>query len=282
MSLQGIAETTLGFLDAGGFQGPAGAWIDFKEPLADAVAGTRLYTPDQLAELVSELGQPSGQGPEIMVSGDTTQVAAHALVTERGLSDLVLLNFASARNPGGGFISGAKAQEEDLTRCSGLYPCLLTQPTYYEVNREQSSMLYTDHMIYSPKVPWFRTRSTDLLDTFFTASVITALAPNAGEALRRDPQAGPDIEACLRRRAARVLAVARHQGHRHLLLGAWGCGVFRNDPSMVADAFGTALESTAFADAFDSVTFAVLDRSKSGATRAAFEARFVKNPRLDS
>lgn len=274
MSLKGIAKTTLSFLDAGGFEGPSGGRVEFGPELSAAVAGSRLYTPEQLHELIPGLGNPSGRGPEVTVSGETTQVAAHRLVTEQGIENLVLLNFASARNAGGGFITGAKAQEEDLTRCSGLYPCLLTQPTYYEVNRRQSSMLYTDHMIYSPKVPWFRTRSTNLLDTFFLASVITAPAPNAGQALARNPHAGPGIEACLRRRAAMVLAVARDKGHRHLLLGAWGCGVFRNDPCMVADAFGTALESTAFADAFDSVTFAVLDRSKTGATRAAFEARF--------
>ena len=68
-----------------------------------------------------------------------------------------MLNFASARNPGGGFLRGAKAQEEDLCRCSGLYETLLECPTYYSVNRHQKSMMYTDHIIYSPKVVFFRT-----------------------------------------------------------------------------------------------------------------------------
>ena len=105
-----------------------------------------------------------------------------------------------------------------------------------------------------------------------TPSVITAPAPNAGEVLARDPGAGPRIEAALRHRAGIVLALARWKGHRTLLLGAWGCGVFRNDPAMVSDAFGAWLTSDTFAGAFDHVTFAVFDRTKR--VHAAFAERF--------
>lgn len=284
MSLKGIAKTTLAYLEAGGFVTDDGVKVDFASEQAAAEAGTRLYRPEELAELAAQTSEatqdPSGDGPgiggvpEITVTDETTQVAAHRLVRDEGVDDLVLLNFASARNPGGGFISGAKAQEEDLARCSGLYPCLLTQRDYYEINRAEASLLYTDHLIYSPKVPWFRTRSTNRLDHVFLASVITAPAPNAGETLRRDAASGPQIEATLRRRAAYVLALARDQKHRRLLLGAWGCGVFRNDPAMVADAFGAHLESPDFAGAFNAVTFAVLDRSKQKATLQTFRERF--------
>lgn len=68
-----------------------------------------------------------------------------------------------------------------------------------------------------------------------------------------------------------MLAVAAMHGHRRLVLGAWGCGVFRNDPATVAEAFALAL-----ADAvgwFDRITFAVLDRA-GGPVRAAFDTRF--------
>src|SRR6185312_12808515 len=95
---------------------------------------------------------------------------------------VVALNFASAKNPGGGFLGGAKAQEEDLCRCSALYTCQLTQSAYYEVNRATSSMLYTDNIIYSPDVPFFRDDRLQLLDEPFTVSIITAPAPNAGQA----------------------------------------------------------------------------------------------------
>jgi uncharacterized protein (TIGR02452 family) len=67
---------------------------------------------------------------------------------------------------------------------------------------------------------------------------------------------------------------AGDQGHRSLLLGAWGCGVFQNDPAMVADAFGQWLESPRFQGCFDRVTFAIYDSSQSQATLKAFQARF--------
>ena len=188
---------------------------------------------------------------------------------------MVLLNFASARNPGGGFINGAKAQEEDLCRCSGLYPCLLAQRGYYEANRGYESAIYTDHLIYSPSVPWFRTRSRDQPDTVFLASVITAPAPNAGVVLTGEPGALPEVEVALRRRAGFVLAVAADNGHRTALLGAWGCGVFRNIPALVADAFGRWLESAKFAGAFDRIVFAIYDRSEQQTTLSAFRQRFI-------
>jgi len=93
--------------------------------------------------------------------------------------------------------------------------------------------------------------------------------------LSRESNALPKIEAALRRRAGLVLAVAADNGHRTVLLGAWGCGVFRNDPALVADAFGKWLESDKFAGAFDRAVFAIYDRSKDRATLSAFKQRFI-------
>ncbi len=273
MSLKSIAKTTLAYLDSGEYVGPDGRRVCFRSELASAVGGTRLFAPNELEILLEEEGE-SATRPTVEVTGGTTQAAAHRLVRSQGIEDLVLLNFASARNPGGGILTGAQAQEEDLARCSGLYPCLLMQPAYYAANRAQESLLYTDHIIFSPSVPWIRTSSTDLLGYLFLASVITAPAPNAGQVLRRDRFTLPKIEASLRRRAGMILAVARYFGHRNLLLGAWGCGVFRNDPVLVADAFGRHLEGARFSGAFKHVTFAVLDRSRTGTTLQAFRNRF--------
>jgi uncharacterized protein (TIGR02452 family) len=157
---------------------------------------------------------------------------------------------------------------------SALYPCLLTQPTYYETNRATASMLYTDHIIYSPDVPFFRDDALVLLESPFLASLITAPAPNAGEALKRDPHERPVIRATLERRARYVLLIAAAQERRCLVLGAWGCGVFRNDPAEVADVFGRALDEPAFSGAFDRVVFAVYDRTAGQTTLAAFRETF--------
>ena len=178
MSLENAAPETVQWLNDGRFENSQGETIQFKYELENAIKGSSVYTPEKLQDLVHQEGKGESQ-TKVSVTNETTQIAARRLVVEEGIHDLVLLNFASARNPDGGFISGAKAQEEDLSRCSGLYKCLLPQELYYEVNRSQSSMLYTDHMIYSPNVPWFRTRSRDKPEELFLASVITAPAPNA-------------------------------------------------------------------------------------------------------
>lgn len=274
MSLKNVALETMEIIDRGGYTAPSGAWVPLGESARRAVEDTRLYAPQELEALLRHAGEPGGGLPRVEVTGETTQVAAHRLFTDEGVDDVLALNFASARNPGGGFASGAKAQEEDVCRCSALYPCLAEQWEYYEYNRGRKTLLYSDYMIYSPRVPFFRTRSRNLVEAPYFVSVITAPAPNAGQVLRRDPDAGPEIERVMRQRVGKVLAIARAHQHRHLVLGAWGCGVFRNAPEMVADAFATWLEEPRFSGAFDRVVFAVYDRSKAQLNRRAFEARF--------
>lgn len=268
------AKETLALLDAGIFEGPDGRSVELRSAQAAALAGTRLYTPEQAGSLLASRPVTGGAGPRIEVTAETTQLAARRLVQVEGASDLVLLNFASARNPGGGFLKGARAQEEDLCRCSGLFPTLLAQRAYYIANRTCASALYTDHMIHSPRVPWFRVDGRDRPSCLFLASVVTAPAPNAGAVRDREPDHAGEIVPTLRRRAGYLLSVAADRGHRTLLLGAWGCGVFRNDPGEVADAFGSWLAAPQFRSAFDRVVFAIYDSSKSKSTYAAFAARF--------
>lgn len=270
MSLSGIATATLAIIDDGGYLAPSGARRELRDVIDAAVRDARLYTPAELTALLAQPG-PGGAAPRVEVTAETTCAAARRLAAT---GPVCALNFASAKNPGGGFLRGARAQEEDVARCSALYPTQLANRAYYDANRATASMLYTDHLIYSPRVPFFRDDRLDLLEEPYLCDVITSPAPNAGQALRRDAEAGPAIIETLDRRAAMVLAVAQARGARRLVLGAWGCGVFRNDPAAVAEVFGAHLASDRFVGAFDHVTFAIYDRSPGQTTLAAFQARF--------
>ncbi len=79
----------------------------------------------------------------------------------------------------------------------------------------------------------------------------------------------------LQSRAEKVLTVAVVHGHRSLVLGAWGCGVFGNAPQDVAEAFGDLLSSPGFRGAFDLVVFAIHERAEVSAILQAFQGRVL-------
>lgn len=232
---------------------------------------SKVYTPNELAEFEPPAGD--GTGPRIEVVEGTTGDLGRQL-KHRASDKVALLNFASAKNPGGGYKNGARAQEEDLCRCSSLYYALVDQSQYYVANRKCGTALYTDHIIYTPDVTFFREDGGYRLlgaNEVATVDVITAPAPNAGAA-RETPVQVVDT---LRRRAGYVLAVAAENGARNLVLGAWGCGVFRNDPETVADAFGTWLEDDRFRGAFDRVVFGIYAKGLQGEVNLnVFRMRF--------
>lgn len=260
-----VAQTSLAACDQHGYVNDHGDLVSLEPALAEAVAGTKLY---EAAPALPPLGDKVSMRVE--VTDETSNQALVRLAVDPG-HHVAVLNYASASFPGGSFRHGVIAQEEALARSSGLYPCLLAQPSYYErnrANRVAGAAHYLDLVIYSPKVPFFRDDRGGWLDAPSLASVITAPAPNA--ALLR--QQGLDDAAALRetlnRRAKLVLAIAAAEGVTTLILGAWGAGVFGNDPTMVADAFALALDE--LGPRFRRVTFAI----PPGPNLAPFRARF--------
>ena len=256
-----IARETIAAIDAGGYTNARG------ERVAIAVAAARDGTVLHELDLVDRVAPVARHATRVAVTAETT-VAAIARLGE----PVGVLNFASARNPGGGFLGGAQAQEEALARSSALYSCLCAQPSHYERNRAHRSAIYLDLAVWSPEVPFFRDDAGGWLDGAIRASVITCAAPNA-HALRQHGNVDvAELAAALERRAALVLAVAVHHRVDRLVLGAWGAGVFGNDPVHVARVFAAHLRGR-FAGAFADVVFAVPDAA--GANHRAFADTFA-------
>lgn len=125
----------------------------------------------------------------------------------------------------------------------------------------------------------FRDDRGRLLDTPYSVGFLTSPAPNAGVIRSRTPEDAHRIPAVLTSRAERVLEVAAVRGYRRLVLGAWGCGVFMNDPAQVAGAFRALLaDGGRFAGHFEQIVFGILDRSRAAATRTAFARTFGREP----
>lgn len=275
-----IAGENERIIATGSYVNQHGARVELAAAVAAACRGTRSYSPDQTRQLLEEQGV-STSGPGVRhetafeVTGETSTGAGQRLVLTEGAADVAILNFASARNPGGGYLGGARAQEEDLCRSSALYTTLLEARDYYDAHRADRDTRYSHRVIFSPAVPVYRDKATRLLDAPYQVSYLTSPAPNAGALARHEPAALGEVEGLLTERAGRVLAVAAHHGVRTLVLGAWGCGVFRNDPATVARVFrGHLVDGGVFEGRFTRVVFAVYDTTSGKPTLAAFRATF--------
>jgi uncharacterized protein (TIGR02452 family) len=272
-----IARETLKIAGDGCYNGPSGKSIDISADLQAAVANSHLYRPvDFPAETIST--QAQGEWPDrvVEVTPETTLEAARRLAQADPREDLMCLNFASAKNPGGGFLSGSQAQEESLARSSGLYPCISQMSEMYDYNRRAGTCLYSDHMIYSPGVPVFRDDSGELLEPPYRVAIVTAPAVNAGAVEKNEPARVQMIRRTMEVRLARVLWVAEQNGCARLVLGAWGCGVFANDPSIVAGLFREVLgPGGPFSTCFRHVVYAVYDNSPDQRVIAAFREAFA-------
>lgn len=274
-----IAQETLAILEEGQYINGYDRRVSIDEDLKRAIQGSVLYRPDELPALREQVhqlqGAPKSAAAKIEVTGETTLAAASRLVVDEGRTDVVCLNFASAKNPGGGFLGGSQAQEESLARASGLYPCISQMNEMYDHNRKLRTCLYSDYMIYSPGVPVIRDDEDRLLAQYYTTSFITAPAVNAGVVKEREQADDQQIESVMKERIRYILDVAAMNGHRTLVLGAYGCGVFRNDPMDVARYFHDVLVQENFRQPFERIVFAVLDRSAGQRIIKAFQEQLL-------
>ena len=151
----------------------------------------------------------------------------------------ILLNFASYKNPGGKFIEGAMAQEEALCHASYLFNVLGAFVDYYNWNdQHKNNALYTDRAIYTPGVRFF-----DNMGNTKFASVLTCAAPNRSVMLRYGGSTEMDNLRCLESRVKFIRDIIAEQRPSTIILGAWGCGVFKQDANVVSRLLGEAFEN---------------------------------------
>ena len=259
-----LGEEAVTISKAGKYVGPAGP-VDISAGVKACVQATVHYAAEHV--------HPNpAKGPHTTtyeVTNETT-LSAHLRHLAKG-HNVVSLNFAAATNPGGGFLTGARAQEEYLCRSSALYLAIKDSPMY-AYHRREGHKRYSDAMIYSPDVPVFRDDAHGLLPTPYLASFITSAAPLTKHL---HPEELVHIPEILRTRIRKILTVAQTHGHDSLVLGAWGCGAFGNDGHLVANLFQQALEIE-FKGAFKEVTFAIVDTSPEKKFIGPFAQRFQK------
>ena len=178
-------------------------------------------------------------------------------------SEPLVMNFANAFNPGGGFWLGAKAQEEALCRCSTLYSSLSSESAakMYNYNAAYRSEGESDYMFISPNVCVFRNEKCDLLQHPFNVGVITVPAPNRfGEAMfLPEKKVGENMM----RRIRIMLTLAKKHGYKTVITGAWGCGAFGNDPKNVSSYFKKVIVDEGYGNWFDEICFAIYGSAES-------------------
>lgn len=233
----------------------------------DPELAAAIRASNHMQEVILESDQVMTVPPQFVEPADiiVSQKRSFEAARDYSIYPTCVLNFASATNPGGGVAWGSTAQEECLCRCSTLYANLTDREVwkpFYEAHRKQHNQLYNDDCIYTPDVVVFKTdaREPDLMhpDDWWRVNVITCAAPN----LRPDRNGNMPVHISNKelynlhvKRMRRILTIAAMKENAIVILGAYGCGAFRNPPGVVASAMRQVIEE--FRYHFRVIEFAV-------------------------
>lgn len=197
--------------------------------------------------------------PQYCVIPQTTGEAIFSLAKKYKQESIGVLNFASARQMGGGFLQGAMAQEEALCYCSNLYKAQQSETYYYDINKKTQNGLYTDEMFMSNHVSFFRDDNYKLVfSPVVVGSVLTVPAVNHMFLAAEYKDRADEV---MLNRIRLLIKAFINEGNTTLILGAWGCGVFGNNPQTVAKQFKQILVDEKLGTYFENIIFAIPDRS---------------------
>ena len=278
LTARAVAASTMEIAKTGSYE-LAGKRIEIAAAVQECLEKTRVVL--DAAPLVKlARATPIKHQTRIEVTAEKTADCVRRLLNE-GSKRVALLNFANGTHVGGGFMTGARAQEEDLCRCSALFDCLTSKKAekFYTENEAAGTALVSDAMIVSPAVPFFRAENWELLEQPFQATVITAAAPDQFWLAARvedgleKPVEEETLEQVFADRARAIIAAAYDDGAYALVLGAWGCGAFGNDPEMVAAGFQEAIAD--LGACLPRISFAVWSAHEPSINRFVFENRLL-------
>ena len=203
----------------------------------------------------------------------TIQAALHYLKKTKYKKKIAILNFANWTNPGGGVRGGAVEQEESICRSSTLYENLIADNVqeFYKLHlndeKNYNSGKFNDDIIYTPNVLILKddSNSTDIknidLNNEFNkkniVSVITCAAPNNSNKNFNYN----DIYNIHLSRARRIIQIALNDNVDIIILGAFGCGAFKNNPVSVSKAYKKILVDDKIKNCFENVIFAIPDKN---------------------
>ncbi|MDD6954897.1 MAG: TIGR02452 family protein [Solobacterium sp.] len=245
-------------------------WINTDKDLSDSVNNAKNHTEIFYEDDYPEFNQKNICDTQITVTRHRSFEAAIKLHKTDITSKIAVLNFANAFHAGGGVTTGSSAQEESLCRTSTLYPLIYRKylrDTFYKHHFERNNPKATDSLIYTEGVIICKT-DEDLpqrmkKEDWVKVDVITCAAPdlrkksnmhasiiNNGTYMNDAELFGYHIK-----RAVHILSCAAAKGADTLVLGAFGCGAFQNNPETVAKAYKTVLEI--FPNVFRRIEFAI-------------------------
>jgi uncharacterized protein (TIGR02452 family) len=269
-----LGQDTLKILEEGYYLIGSRA-INIKGFLDYSLANTKLYLPSDYESLQKRVNKKVQRYKTKIEIVNKTSLTATKESSYIDAKKVCCLNFASAKNPGGGFLSGSQAQEESLARSSGLYHSISQQVRMYEYNKKLKTCLYSDHIIYSPQVPIFRDDEGSFLEIPYFASFITAPAVNAGAIMENEKGNIAKIIPYMQRRAKYVFFIAAENMCDTLVLGAWGCGVFKNNPGDIARIFyELVFNDVETKGLFKEIVFAIYDYSSDKSVLNVFKREF--------
>ena len=261
-----MGHDTQQITEQGWYTNTHGHTVDIRALRDAATHGSVTYQPGE----TPPVGAPRHTHVHTYMHNQTTLAVADARVAQG--YRVAILNFASATTPGGGWLHGARAQEESLARSSTLVHALRDDATYKN-DTHQRNPFYDDTVIVSPSVPFFRQHNGQFLEKPWLADVITSAAVMAKAVRTYMPERVGEIAATMQQRTEKVFRIATTLDADILILGAWGCGAFGNAPEEIAQIMYDTMQIVDMRR-FVALDFAVADVKDALENYPAFATRF--------